>query len=351
MLTPKAIQDRLAGLERLVKDEYKPAHPKPGREWARYERQWRRRLEGAARDLAPVVAQASRVHVERGRGAPHKVALEQRVLILLLKVLFGKSNRVMAGLLVFFGLLAGIQLSYKSVERLHSDPAVGLALENLHRLLLDRRGVDSAHVSGDGTGYGLSITRHYASTVQRQRDKAKENPVTPLVGPPAPGWKKVKRWVYVFRLLDLRTRLYVATGTSLRSERDAYDRALGYLDRLGVHVESVRLDRLYSHPRDADNFPGAAFWVLPRKGMVSLPVHHEWLAAMRSFVEDTVRHLEEYYRRQHSEVAFGADKRLLGWTLPQRREDRLDRAAQATMTWHNLLHLHGPDYPAPIPTA
>jgi transposase len=352
VLTSAAVRDRLAGLERLVPEEYKPGHPKPDRDWRAYERTWRQRLVGAARALAPLVRQASAFHVERGPGAPHKLALEHRVLILLLKALFGKSNRVMAGLLAFFGLLARIDVSYKTVERLHSDPDVAVALENLHRLMLERRGVRVADCAGDGTGYGLSITRHYASTVKRQREKAKENPseAAPAKDSKAKP-KKVKRWVYAFRLLDLRTRLFIASGTSLRSEREAYDRALAYLERMGVSIASVRLDRLYSHPKDADNFPQARFYVIPRKDIAHLPIHKQWLEAMRGFVDDTIRYLEQYYQRQHSEVAFGSDKRLLGWTLPQRREDRLDTAAKAHMAWHNLVNLHGPDYVVPEPPA
>lgn len=337
-----------------MKAEYKPTHPPAERDWATYEAEWGQRLRLAARRLGPLVEQASRIHVQRRRGAPHKLRLAHRVLILLLKTLFQRSNRVMAALLVFFGLLAGIDVSYKTVERLHSDPDVGVALANLHRLMLQERGVHATHATGDGTGYGLSITRHYASTVQRQRDKAKTNPAEAAAAPtPAaqaskePSKKKVKRWVYTFRLLDLRTRLYVATGTSLRSEREAYDAALAWLDRVGVRVESVRLDRYYSHPKDSANFPEAAFYALPRKDLAHLPLQAEWLEAMRAFVHDTIRYLEHYYQREASEAAFSADKRLFGWTLPQRREDRLDTASKAQMTWHNLFNLSGPDHPVP----
>jgi transposase len=351
VLTPALVQERLAGLEEFVEADYKPTHPRKVRDWVAYEREWATRLVGAARRLEPLVARACVIHEERGRGAPHKLQLPHRVLILLLKTLFHKSNRMMAALLVLFGLLSGIDVSYKTVERLYANPGVDVALANLHRLMLEERGVRWTHASGDGTGYGLSITRHYASTVQRLRDKAKANPASPLVGPALPAAakppKKVKRWVYAFRLLDLRTRLYVATGTSLRSEREAYDAALAWLDRVGVSVASIRLDRYYSRPKDSANFPEAAFYVLPRKDLAHLPIQKEWLAAMRSFVDDTIHYLEQYYQREASEAAFGADKRALGWTLAQRRSDRLATAGVAHMTWHNLLNLHGPDHAIP----
>jgi len=350
VLTAAAIRRRLDKLDRLLQDEYKPAHPKPTRDWSSYETQWRRRLQGAARELAPLVHQACDFETVRGPGRRPAVALHQRVLMLLLKTLFGKSNRVMANLLVFFGLLAGIDVSYKTVERLYSDAEVAVALENLHRLMLDSRGVEVSDCSGDGTGYGLSITRHYASTAAKQREKAKENPVD-RTGGDSPNPKKVKRWVYSFRLLDLRTRMFIATGTSLRSEREAYDRALVYLHRIGVSVDSVRLDRLYSHPGDAQKFPAAWFYVIPRKNIAHLPLHDGWLRSMRAFVEDTIGYLERYYQRQHSEAAFGADKRLLGWTLAQRREDRLDTAAKTHLAWHNLVNLHGPDHTLAPPLA
>ena len=355
MITTAQIRQRARDLDRLVREEYKPQHPPKKRDWRTYEEQWAHRIRQAMRDLDPLVEQACAIAVVRGPGPPHALTRKQRVLLLLLKALYQQSNRRMAGMLQAFSSLAGIDVSYKTVKRLYSDPEVALAVENLHRLMHRRRELTTkgAEATGDGTGFALSITQHYASTVQRQREKAKENPPAPSGGEGKSAStetkvKKVKRYVYAFRLMDLRTRLYVALGTSQTSERAAYEAALAWLTRMGIEVESIRLDRYYSFAGDAARFPGARFYVLPRKDS-KVHLQSEWLHAMREFVERTTRYLEEYYRREHSEAGFSADKRMLGWSIAQRRADRIDMAQTVHGTWHNLLNLNGPDYPLSTP--
>jgi transposase len=246
----------------------------------------------------------------------------------------------MAGMLVTFSLLAGVDVSYKTVERLYSDPAVEVALTNLHTLMLRRRGIHRVDLTGDGTGFALSITQHYATTATKEKEQAKANP--PAASNDVASERKVRRFVYSFRLLDLRTWLYVAYGTSARSEREAYEAALRWMEAQGIQVDSIRLDRLYSLVSDAERFRGAAFYIIPRKDS-KIHVQHEWLEALRSFVERPVAHLEEYYRREHSEAGFSSDKRMLGWQIAQRRTDRINTADRCHSTWHNLLNLYGPD--------
>ncbi|MFP3209851.1 MAG: hypothetical protein RXR82_09280 [Nitrososphaeria archaeon] len=45
---------------------------------------------------------------------------------------------------------------------------------------------------------------------------------------------------------------------------------------------------------------------------------------MREFVADTPHYLEEHYKEENSEAGFSADKRVFGWGIAQRREDRID---------------------------
>jgi len=296
------------------------------------------------------VDKACQISITNGPGAPHILTLKQRVVLLLLKTLYEQSNRMMSGTLVTFSLLSGVDVSYKTVERLYSDPDVEIALANLHRLMIERRGIARTDATGDGTGYALSITQHYSTTVERQREKAKENQPggagTDKPGKAAASGKKVKRWVYSFRLLDLRTRLYVATGSSLRSERAAYEAALRWLDRMGVVVNSIRLDRYYSFPKEAARFKGAKVYLIPRKDTAShIPIVPEWLQAMLGFVDTPMEYLQQYFLREHSEAGFSADKRILGWAIAQRRDDRIGTAETCQSAWHNLLNLYGPDYP------
>ena len=68
-------------------------------------------------------------------------------------------------------------------------------------------------------GYSVSIRKHYATEVQKRKDKAKEN-----LGDKA-------HFVYTFKLMDLNTRMYVGYGTSFKSERDAFLKAVGMAAR------------------------------------------------------------------------------------------------------------------------
>lgn len=81
----------------------------------------------------------------------------------------------MASTLAVFSLLSGIDVSYKTVERLYSDPEVEMAIHNLHILVLKKKGVNDVDACGDGTGYSLTIRKHYASeTGKKERQSERE---------------------------------------------------------------------------------------------------------------------------------------------------------------------------------
>jgi transposase len=270
----------------------------------------------------------STIKVYRGKGRKPELTLKQKVTLLLLKKLVEKSNRSMASMLDIFSLLSEINVSYKTVERLYSDPEVGMAIFNLHTLILQKKGVKDAEVSGDGTGYSLTIRKHYASETEKRKDKIKEA-----------GKTKKKLFVYSFKLLDLRTKMYIAYGMSFRSEKLAFENAMKMSEKIGVKLESVRLDKYYSFPSYVDRFGETKVYIIPRKN-ATLRGSWKWKRTMMRFVEDTLDYLGQYYRRENSESEFSADKRWFGWKIEQKRGDRIGTALACTNLWHNLFRLY-----------
>ena len=65
----------------------------------------------------------------------------------------------------------------------------------------------------------------------------------------------------------------------------------------------------------------------------------KWKDIMKELVQNTMNYLEEYYKRENSEAGFSADKRMLGWGIAQRREDRIDKTLFTIGLWHNLFYL------------
>ena len=123
-------------------EEYKRESPDKKRNWRTYEQRLGERLKTAYRELKPLVQEAVQsLQIANGetRGVKPKLALEQKVLLLLLKQLIGKSNRDMAVMVVIFSWLTDIDIGYKTVERLYSDHQVVLALNNLHSLILKKK--------------------------------------------------------------------------------------------------------------------------------------------------------------------------------------------------------------------
>jgi transposase len=78
--------------------------------------------------------------------------------------------------------------------------------------------------------------------------------------------------------------------------------------------------------------------VIP-KSNATLNGSWKWKETMIEFVKDTMRYLEQYHQRSNSESGFSADKKMFGWSIAQRREDRIDCANTCTGLWHNLFNL------------
>ena len=102
-----------------IKDELKSRHEKK-KDWRTYEQMDAERIRDAIKSLDPLIHEAvSAIRVDdSGPGRPSVLTLEQKVKLLLIKQLVGKSNREFAYMLEIFSMVSGIDISYKTVERL-----------------------------------------------------------------------------------------------------------------------------------------------------------------------------------------------------------------------------------------
>ncbi len=340
-VTGDDIQYKLEEINDTLGKKYALEHPEKERDWRTYEQEFAQRIKIAMKDLDPLIDEAiSTIKIIHGPGHPHSLTLDQRVKLLLIKQLVGESNRMFANMLAIFSMLSGIDVSYKTIERLYSDDETLIAIHNLHVLILKKKGVKNSDATGDGTGYSLTVKKNYESYAQKLKDLAKENPEN---GREKDETKKSevhkkRLFAYSFALMDLDSRLYIAFGSSMKSERKAYDRAMKLLSSMGIEMDSIRLDRYYSSPSYMDELGNTKVFVIPKKN-ATLNGSQKWKSTMKEFVEDTMKYLEQYHKRSNSESGFAADKKMLGWNIAQKRDDRIDNALFCTGVWHNLFNM------------
>jgi transposase len=309
-VTKKFVKELLEVLDELVEEIRQEEKKKyPYTEWDRK----RERIKERLRKLPEYVKKACLIRTQKRAGRPKEIDLEKRTMLFLFVRLMNKSNRDVEELLELFEPLFGFKVSYKTIERLYSDEEVKLALHNLFILLLKDEGV-SGEFAGDGTGYSLTITKHYRS-----------NPK-----------KRSKDFRYVFRIIDIDTGMYVGFGYSNRSEKDAFSKAMRMLKEMGVKINSISLDKYYSTRKTLRMFDKeTAVFVIPKKNMSR--IGFEWLRVIEKIVKAPYRFLKRYFKRNLSESGFSADKRRFGWVIRQKREDRIETALFAVGLWHNLF--------------
>lgn len=344
MITSKQFEEfkkELAAIIDIYKKEYSEQKPT---DWKTYEKHWANRLRTALKEVKSVIDQAENCIKIRPKhfGRPPKAKAKQKVLILLAKDLVQLSGRKMANLLPLFSLFDDVDISYKTIERAYSDPVVRLIIHNMFVIFVKRKGIKQADITGDGTGYSLTITKHYRSVREKAGETIKSN-IKSIVTVAKPQTKQDKKrlFTYAFALMDLDTHMYVGYGASMKSEKAAFKAALELMRECGVQARSVRLDQYYAGQSTAAAFEAdTAVYVIP-KSNATIKGSYAWKDMIRNLISDPFLFLSEYFRREHSESGFSADKRCDGWKIWQRRDDRIETATMCKGVWHNLLWLGG----------
>ena len=171
--------------------------------------------------------------------------------------------------------------------------------------------------------YSLTVKKNYESYAQKLKDLAKENPGNREEKDEKKSKSHKKRlFAYSFAVMGHKSRMYIAFGSSMKSERSAYDRAMDLLSSIGIEMDSIRLDRYYSSPSYMDKLGKTKVLVIPKKNS-TLNGSLKWKNTMKEFVQNTMPYLDQYHKRSNSESGFAADKKMLGWGVAQRRDDRI----------------------------
>lgn len=327
MITTKQIRGKIKLLDDLI-NEYKLQTQDKKRDWQSYESNLFCRIKKAILYYDSYITSAVKllkIKKEIRAGRPEKLTLEQKVRILMVQRLISKSNREMSFMLLLFSSLNNIDISYKTVERLYDDKKIVLVLQNIHSLIIKEKKINNVDASGDGTGYVLSVKEHYASISIKIKDKKSS---------------KKRKIIFSFALMDIKSRIYVAFGTSYKSEKEAYNSAIEMLKANNINLNSVRLDRYYSGQSIVKQFAelakGVKCYLIPKKN-VTVKGSPEWKEMLKDFLNNTHKYFEEYFQRNQSESGFSEDKRRFGWRIPQKIDNRINTSYFGIFTWHNLF--------------
>ena len=287
----------------------------------KYEETYRKRLLGMSMELRSMIDHASSIVVDEF-GRPSLLDAKEKAFIILVKEIMKLSNRRMAYELPLFGVDRII--SYKTVERLYSDPLVIMILNNIFIETLRKKEIGKCDAAGDGTGYSLTVTKHYRSMREKHGESVKKG-----------------QFVYSFALMDLSTRMYIGYAVSLRSEKDAYRKAIEMISKLRIDLASIRLDRYYSGQSILDDFSeNTRIFIIPKKNS-RIRGSRAWRDMILRFMNDPVAYLREYFKRSNSEAGFSSDKRSTGQMIFQRRKDRIETSGFCKGLLHNLMLVNG----------
>jgi len=290
-------------------------------DWKDYEFLYKQRMKGIAVELRAMINESSSFVVD-GFGRPSLLEAREKAFIILIKEIFRLSNRKAAYLLPLLGIEK--EISYKTVERLYSDPLVIMILNNLFVSSIKRRGIISVDASGDATGYSLTVTKHYRSIREKDGERVKEG-----------------KFVYSFALMDLQTRMYVGYAVSVKSEIDAYHKALDMISNMRIDLKSIRLDKYYSGQSILEDFSKSTrIFLIPKKNS-RIRGGKGWREMIKRFIDDPMNYLREYFKRNASESGFSSDKRTTGGFIFQRRKDRKETSGFCKGVIHNLMLLYG----------
>ncbi len=112
MVRSEDIQYKLEEINNILGKKYVQEHPEEDRDWRTYQSEFSQRIKTAMKELDPLIGKAvSIMHIVKRPGHSYSLSLDQRVKLILIKQLIGKSNRMFVNMLDIFSMLSGIDVS------------------------------------------------------------------------------------------------------------------------------------------------------------------------------------------------------------------------------------------------
>ena len=103
----------------------------------------------------------------------------------------------------------------------------------------------------------------------------------------------------------------VGAFASLKSEKAAFRATLELMGECGVQAKSVRLDQYYASQSTAAAFEANTTMYLIPKSNATIRGSYVWKDMIVDLMSYPFLFLSEYFRREHSESGFSADKRCV----------------------------------------
>lgn len=320
MITNKELRKTLDEMSYLKKYYNKYCSVEKKKFSKEYDKRLRNETRTVFRMINEDVDKASElITIKQATGRP----LKDRAMLTklhLIQRLFNLTNRQMESFTDILIFAQHETFSYKTIERAYDDPIVRMIIHNLFVLTCgEPREINS---SADGTGISLTITKHYRT--DRINDLKNEEETS-----------KRKEYLYTVAIIDLDTNLYVGFACGFKSEKKLFLEAKQMLFNNGFSINSIRLDKYYSHQSLMQEFnSNTKVYLIPKKN-ATIKGSFEWKHLLKKFVSKPLDYLSEYYKREKSESANSKDKKRCS-LIRQRKPERIMGAAFTNAVLHNL---------------
>lgn len=305
-----------------IRNYYNKNYAKPKKKYSNeYDQRLRKSLKEITIKINDVVDNAvkelSFENQKTGRPLKDRTLLTK---LYLFQNLFNFTNREMECFSSIFLFSQKEIYSYKTIERAFSDSRVRVIIHKVFELSIGEK--RNLNISGDGTGYSLTISKHYRTDRINDLKNNKET-------------SERKEYICNFALVDIDTNLYVGYSSGFKSEKELFKKTILQTKHIGITISELMLDKYFSYPEIFDHVDKDTKVYMIPKSNATINGCHRWKKMLNYFVKQPFEHLSKYYRREKSEANYSSDKRKFG-IIRQRLKERIINCSFARAVLHNF---------------